>query len=86
MQISTYRESRKIELGITLYLNLIGYVIKKIQVTLYHTISEICCYGGCQRVAVSLMYVITILNERVEIDVGYKHRQAQIWLRFLANF
>ena len=69
MKISIHPDRRRFELVISLYLNLIGYIFKKIQVSSYQAITEICCYGGCQGGAVSLMYIVTKLNERDELDV-----------------
>ena len=53
---------------ITLYLNLIGYVVEKIQVNSYHVNTELCCYGCCQGGAASLTYIFMKLNDRVELD------------------
>ena len=64
MQISIYPDSGRFELVITLYLNLIDYIVKKIQVTTYQALTEFRCYGGCQRGAASLMYSHEIKRAR----------------------
>ena len=55
MTISIYPDRRRFELVIILYLNLIGYLLKHIQVFFYHALTVFCCYGGCQQVAAWLM-------------------------------
>ena len=62
MQISIYPDSGKFKLVITLYLDLIGYVVKKIQVTYYQVNTELCCHGCCQGGTASLMYTLTKLS------------------------
>ena len=69
MQISTYPDSEMFKWGITLYLNLIGYVVEKIQVNSYHVNTELCCHGCRQEGAASSTYILTKLNPRFETGV-----------------
>ena len=70
MQISTYPDSGRFKWGITLYLNLIGYVVEKIQVNSYHVNTELCCHGCRQEGAASSTYILTKLSDRIELDVN----------------
>ena len=75
MQISIYPDSRKFKRVISPYLNMISYVVKNIQVTYFHVNTELCCYGYCQGGTTSLMYIVTKLNKRVELDVFWVYRK-----------
>ena len=74
MQILIYPASGKFNGVFTPYLNLINYVVKKIQVTYYHLNTGLCCYGCCQGLAASLIYILMKLSERVELGVTHTQK------------